>query len=65
MQVHWSRRHECDPQVVCARAAFVLVVDDTVCSNDDMVGIWATVPDVAKFDAGSLGPDGTGVGACM
>jgi hypothetical protein len=43
----------------------VLVVDDTVCSNDDMDGIWATVPDVAKFDAGSLGPDGTGIGACL
>lgn len=34
-------------------------------SNEDMDGIWAMVPNVAKFDAGSLGPDGTGVGACL
>jgi hypothetical protein len=27
-----------------------------------MEGIWAQVPDAAKFDAGSLGPDGTGIG---
>lgn len=50
---------------VCVCVAFDVVVDDFVRSNDDMEGIWAIVPDVAKFDAGSLGPDGTGVGACM
>ena len=44
----------------CVRAC--ACVPDVGCSNDDMEGIWAQVPDAAKFDAGSLGPDGTGIG---